>query len=100
MVAVGRSPYRISQRAAQSRHGGHQLAVELFRRVCGRAADYGARDLHLNQSFGAKQDMSFSADDNVIVHRYAQQPTGLDVRSAERRVGKEGVSTCRSRWLT
>src|SRR3546814_17776426 len=33
-------------------------------------------------------------------HRLAEQPRrlALDVRSEERRVGKECVSTCRSRW--
>src|SRR3546814_20584452 len=32
-----------------------------------------------------------------LLYRYAQCPKD-EMRSEERRVGKEGVSTCRSRW--
>src|SRR3546814_16123854 len=31
---------------------------------------------------------------------FTLQPVLLPIRSEERRVGKEGVSTCRSRWAT
>src|SRR3546814_13494138 len=34
---------------------------------------------------------------HFVFHRYAQQPHPT-ARSEARRVGKEGVSTCRSRW--
>src|SRR3546814_1260010 len=40
--------------------------------------------------------------DAVLLHAACHNPTGIDYtnaeRSAERRVGKEWVSTCRSRW--
>src|SRR3546814_13502130 len=34
----------------------------------------------------------------LLVENRPGDPFGLRVRSEERRVGKEGVSTCRSRW--
>src|SRR3546814_2286221 len=33
-----------------------------------------------------------------IVHQHVEPPDAADDRSEERRVGKECVSTCRSRW--
>src|SRR3546814_7285381 len=38
------------------------------------------------------------ADGTPIVSRMPGEGQGLDLRSEERRVGKECVSTCRSRW--
>src|SRR3546814_16842251 len=34
----------------------------------------------------------------AFVVGHASQPLAFEVRSEERRVGQEGVSTCRSRW--
>src|SRR3546814_11924885 len=34
----------------------------------------------------------------LVLHRFVQGAVGAAVRSEERRVGKECVSTCRSRW--
>src|SRR3546814_14299373 len=57
------------------------LAVKLLRRINGRIASISGRDFELGQS-------NF------------WHATGDTARSEERRVGKECVSTCRSRWST
>src|SRR3546814_4552865 len=44
----------------------------------------------------ARVHLGGEVDQDRIVHRRAQ----AEVRSEERRVGKECVSTCRSRWST
>src|SRR3546814_14272615 len=41
-------------------------------------------------------DLGFSAPGNFS--RFFKEHTGVSPRSEERRVGKECVSTCRSRW--
>src|SRR3546814_2758109 len=50
-------------------------------------------------------DLARCVGEQIIVHQIilmdAEQPVDdRDGRSEERRVGKEGVSTCRSRWST
>src|SRR3546814_11570375 len=52
-------------------------------------------------TFGEKFCVTSSMGDAVLAHLAAKVAPGLDVvflRSEERRVGKECVSTCRSRW--
>src|SRR3546814_14520545 len=59
----------------------------------------GDRVIYMNAGIGAYTDRR-----NVDATRLARIPDGLNeitataVRSEERRVGKECVSTCRSRW--
>src|SRR3546814_3427386 len=50
--------------------------------------------------FGGEEDYTWSPDSRFIVY-VSKKKTGTDYaisRSEERRVGKECVSTCRSRW--
>src|SRR3546814_21070601 len=43
-------------------------------------------------------EIGSSAGINLMIDRYHYDLGGMQVRSEERRVGKECVSTCRSRW--
>src|SRR3546814_15367417 len=54
----------------------------------------GARRLNISQSAVSKQLAEFER--SVGVSLFQRLPRGM--RSEERRVGKECVSTCRSRW--
>src|SRR3546814_14206987 len=62
----------------------------------GSAQELGWIDRKADKSAGASQLQGLSHGPA----RYRPQPTleGLGRGSEERRVGKEGVSTCRSRW--
>src|SRR3546814_16369367 len=57
--------------------------------------DEGARDWLWEQGFSLVQDLSVQAEDTGDSTMMACE---LDIRSEERSVGKECISTCRSRW--
>src|SRR3546814_20567394 len=46
----------------------------------------------------AKYQRRFPGFDDKIISMYARGMSTREIRSEERRVGKECVSTCRSRW--
>src|SRR3546814_12648062 len=52
------------------------------------------------QILGSVTRLSRGMSDAVVTHRDIMSVVDIYARSEERRVGKEGVSNCRSRWPT
>ena len=65
-------------------------ACHLCPRRCGAARDEGARGV-----CGADDTLKVA---RAALHMWEEPPISGEARSEERRVGKECVSTCRSRW--
>src|SRR3546814_11386970 len=95
----GNAPERSRRRALEACSGRVRDARELDD-VVARGLLFGAR---LLEHFGGGVHAAAAAGTAAGAHgELGQAPAaclcGLAARSEERRVGKEGVSTCRSRW--
>src|SRR3546814_15255663 len=83
---------RLVQRLRMVADDEQQLAVDLV----GPALDHAGRE---QEEGGGKRDQQDEAGENPATHqRVSLSVLRAKVRSEERRVGKECVSTCRSRW--
>src|SRR3546814_17545611 len=90
-------PFRVEDRLHLS-EAGVRILVDQHIIIFSPVADLARRALHPARDHLIAVRAPGAQPSPQLLHRRRQDEDADDVRSAERRVGKEWVSTCRYRW--